>query len=79
MEPYKSLSGKKAGVSAYEIGENYITVQFGGKSIKYLEASNNKTVIDHMKSLAVSSKGLTSYILKNSKTLKSVILVEQLS
>lgn len=77
MKPYKSLSGKRAGVIAYEIGENYILIQFDKKKIyKYVESSNSKEIIDHMKMLAEASRGLTSYIIKNHKTLKYTIPIQ---
>jgi hypothetical protein len=63
MERYKNLSGS-SGVTHYAIGENFIEVRFEGKSTIYIYdySLNGKTHIEKMKSLALTGKGLGSYI-----------------
>ncbi len=65
MERYKDLGGN-SGVSAYEIGEDYIKVEFSDGSLylyNYQSAGENS--IEQMKSLALSGRGLNSFINKN--------------
>ena len=42
MTPYSSTSGKKSGVTAYEIGKDYITVKFDRNQYTYTESLNGK-------------------------------------
>lgn len=69
MTPYKSKSGKKSGVSAYEIGDDFIKVKIGEKLYKYTYLKNKPPIIEHMKLLAIDSLGLSTYIARNKKTL----------
>ena len=63
MIPYSSLSGKQSGVTAFEIGDDYIKVRFTNfKTYKYSVMMNGRTVIDHMKSLALRQEGLSTFI-----------------
>ena len=63
MERYRNLSGK-SGIYGYEIGNDYIRVQFSsGQTYRY--SYNGKAGTNHvenMKSLARSGSGLNSYI-----------------
>ena len=62
MEPYKNLHGN-SGVSSYEIGEDKITVQFtDGTVYLYTYESAGSTHIEKMKALALSGRGLNSFI-----------------
>lgn len=67
METYKNLSGQ-SNVSRYEIGENYITVEFktrgkdGCNSYKYSYMSAGHTNVEQMKKLAIAGFGLNSFI-----------------
>ena len=71
MEVYKSKSGKASGVTGYEMGEDYITVQFGGaNAYTYTYALNGKAIIDKMKKMALSSKGLSTFISRNKERLR---------
>ena len=72
MTPYSSTSCKKSGVTAYEIGKDYITVQFDRNQYTYPESMNGKSIIDKMKSLAIASSGLSTFISQNRKTLKFI-------
>lgn len=64
MERYKNLGGD-SGVSAYEIGDNSIAVQFStGEVYLYTYSSAGSEYIEEMKSLAVAGEGLNSYINK---------------
>jgi len=64
MERYKNNSGN-SGVFGYELGSNYISVEFTSGSIyEYTYASAGASNIENMKSLAVSGSGLNSYIMK---------------
>ena len=64
MTPYKSKSGKQSGVTAYEIGEDYIDVQFE-MLYRYSNKSCGSAVVLKMKQLAKASNGLSSYIARN--------------
>ena len=71
MIPYYSISGKASGVTAYEIGEGYIKVQFQGTRIyTYPTSLNSENVIRHMQSLALASEGLSTFIAQNKQTLR---------
>lgn len=72
MTPYSSTSGKKSGVTAYEINVDSITVEFSGRRYTYPVSLNGKSTIDHMKSLALASNGLSSFIARNRSTLKTI-------
>ena len=62
MEPYKNLGGN-SGVRAYEIGPDFIRVQFSDNSVYlYTYASAGSQNIEHMKRLAVDGRGLNSFI-----------------
>jgi hypothetical protein len=64
MNHYQNLGGN-SGVSAYEIGEDSITVQFkegAFKNYKYTNASAGSQAVEKMKQLAVAGVGLNSYI-----------------
>jgi hypothetical protein len=71
MTSYTSASGKSSGVTAYEIGDDYIKVKFGySKTCKYPYSLNDEGIIDTMKELALASSGLSSFIARNKGTLK---------
>ena len=73
MTPYRSRSGKTSGVTAYEIGDDYIKVRFTNfKTYKYPASLNGQSTIDRMKSLALSSSGLSTFIAQHKSTLKFV-------
>jgi hypothetical protein len=73
MVSYKSLSGKPSGVTAYEIGVDFIEVKFHTyKRYRYTVKVNNLEVIEHMKSLALASEGLSTYIAQNKDILRYV-------
>jgi hypothetical protein len=62
MEPYKNL-GSDSGVAAYEIGDDYIRVQFtDGAIYLYTYASAGADNIEEMKSLARNGEGLNAFI-----------------
>ena len=62
MKIYKNLGGN-SGVSAYEIGDGSITVQFStGAVYLYTYRSAGSANIEKMKLLAVAGEGLNSYI-----------------
>lgn len=67
MELYKNLGGN-SGVSAYEIGDESITVQFNSGAVYlYTYKSAGSSNIETMKSLAMAGKGLNSFIMRNVK------------
>lgn len=69
MERYRN-SGGDSGVSAYEIGADYIVVKFStGKAYTYSYRKAGKTHVDQMKNLAQRGKGLNSYINSHVKDL----------
>ncbi len=62
MEAYKNLSGG-SGIKAYEIGTNFIRVQFSKGSVYlYTYESAGAHDIEQMKELASKGKGLNSFI-----------------
>lgn len=66
MTPYISKSGKSSGVSAYEIGKNFITVRFKrSDDYTYSYNSAGKHAVEAMKKLARRGKGLSTYISQN--------------
>jgi len=65
MEAYANLGGD-SNITAYEIGPNYIAVQFADGSIyRYTDASAGPDNVATMKSLARAGQGLNSFINKN--------------
>jgi len=67
MQSYKNLGGD-SGVSAYEIGNDYIKVEFqGGALYLYNYNSAGSQHIETMKQLANAGEGLNSYINRNVK------------
>lgn len=63
MVRYKNSSGK-SGITAYEIGHDYIKVKFDGtyKIYQYSYRRAGKDHVENMKSLALKGSGLNSYI-----------------
>lgn len=62
MERYNNLGGD-SGVAAYEIGTDFIKVQFKTGSIYlYTYGSAGSSNIETMKMLAMSGEGLNSFI-----------------
>lgn len=62
MKRYKNLS-RDSGVVAYDIGNESISVQFtDGCVYLYTYHSAGSTNVEHMKSLAISGQGLSSFI-----------------
>lgn len=65
MTPYANDSGKSP-IPAYEIGNDYIKVQFGQEWIYlYTYKSAGRAVVEEMKKLARAGKGLSTYISRN--------------
>jgi len=66
MESYKNLSGN-SGVVAFEIGGDFIAVQFRNNAkiyiYSYQKIDSNK--IEEMKRLAVAGQGLSTFINRN--------------
>jgi hypothetical protein len=62
MDHYKNLGGN-SNVTAYEIGNESIAVQFGDGSVySYTYLSAGRDNIEHMKELAIAGQGLNSFI-----------------
>ena len=62
MQHYKNSSGK-SGVSAFEIGDDFIKVQFKDGSVYlYNNSSTGSQNIQKMKSLAINGEGLNGFI-----------------
>jgi hypothetical protein len=67
MERYRNLSGSSA-VAGYEIGSDYIIIQFNGGSIyTYDYGSAGRLNVETMKTLAARGSGLNSFINSNVK------------
>jgi hypothetical protein len=62
MEPYISKSGKPSGVTGFELGEKSIRVEFGIWKYHYTYASCGAVHVENMKSRALASLGLSTYI-----------------
>ena len=69
MKLYKNLSGKKSGVTGYDIGKDFIIVQFGTgreyRHYKYTYNSAGSGIIEKMKALAEAGSGLSTFISQN--------------
>ena len=65
MTPYSSVSGKESGVTAYEIGGDFIIVRFYSVDYKYSYSSCGQSATEIMKKLALASNGLSTYISQN--------------
>jgi hypothetical protein len=62
LERYLNLKGD-SGVTHYDIGPDFIRVQFGDPTIYvYDHARPGQYHVDRMKALAVSGRGLATYI-----------------
>ena len=70
MERYRNSVGD-SGVSAYEIGSDYIIVKFSGSSRTYTYSYRKagRSHVEEMKSLARSGSGFNSYINRYAKYL----------
>lgn len=63
MQPYKSKSSDHSGVSGFEIGRNYINVQFTNGSVyQYTHVTAGTFTVEQMKKLAQENEGLSTYI-----------------
>jgi hypothetical protein len=62
MQPYSNHSAD-SGVSAFELGADYIDVEFrGGRVYRYSHARAGQIHVERMKQLARAGRGLSSYI-----------------
>ena len=69
MERYRN-SGGDSGVSAYEIGSDYIRVRFDtGNTYQYSYKKAGQRNVEAMKILAIRGSGLNSYINTNVRKL----------
>jgi hypothetical protein len=70
MERYKNRGGD-SGISAYEIGADYIMVKFSGtfKTYTYSYSKAGNVHIENMKKLAIHGSGLNGYINRYVKNL----------
>jgi len=70
MERYANRSGG-SGVSAYEIGGDFITVKFSGtfRTYTYSYRRAGSTHVENMKRLAQTGSSLNSYINRHVKNL----------
>lgn len=70
MERYRDTGGD-SGVYAYEIGKDYIRVQFSGtaRTYTYSYRKAGSTHVENMKQLARNGSGLNSYINRHAKYL----------
>jgi hypothetical protein len=70
MERYRNTT-RESGVVAYEIGPDYIRVQFLGtfRTYTYSYRKAGKVHVDNMKTLAYNGSGLNSYINSHTKNL----------
>jgi hypothetical protein len=64
MQPYRNRNGH-SGVTAYELGTDWIRVQFvNGEIYRYSAASAGAGHVRNMQILAEAGEGLASYISK---------------
>lgn len=69
MTRYLNLNGR-SNILSYEIGPDSITVEFSSgrwRNYRYDHATTGRSVVDHMKALAIQGSGLNSYITKVAK------------
>jgi hypothetical protein len=67
MERYKNLS-RDSGVVAYEIGRDSVTVKFhDGATYLYTYASAGEPNVEQMKVLAVTGRGLSTFIARHAR------------
>ena len=67
MQSYANRGGE-SGVDAYEIGSDYIRVQFkSGDPYEYSYESCDQASVETMKKLARDGQGLHSFIMNNVK------------
>ncbi len=67
MQRYKNLEGN-SGVTAFEIGDDYIKVEFkDGATYLYNYSRPGQHDVEQMKRLAIKGIGLNSFIKKNVK------------
>jgi hypothetical protein len=67
MERYKNLS-RNSGVVAYEIGRDSVTVKFqDGATYLYTYASAGESNVEQMKVLAVTGRGLSTFIARHAR------------
>lgn len=65
MEQYRDIDND-SGVAGYEIGDDYIRVQFDDGSVYlYTYASAGTANIEEMKKLAITGDGLNSFIMRH--------------
>jgi len=66
MEPYGNQSGD-SGVQAFELGDDFIEIQFQGQSRRYRYTSLEIGAedLERMKKLAIAGKGLATFINQN--------------
>jgi hypothetical protein len=64
MQTYKNLSGT-SGVIAYELGPDYIDVEFKDGVYRYNYAIPGRQLVETMKTLAASGEGLATFINQN--------------
>jgi len=63
MLPYLNLSGE-SGIQGYDLGPDFIEVQFPGRDqpYRYTNSRVGRENVEHMKRLAVSGRGLSTFI-----------------
>ena len=62
MEPYRNIEDKSE-VAAYEIGPDYIALEFSdGSTYRYTYASAGQENVERMKGLAQAGQGLDTFI-----------------
>lgn len=68
MQHYKNLGGN-SNVKAFEIGGDYVDVEFygGSRVYRYSYKSAGIDKVEQMKKLAIGGKGLNSYIMRRAK------------
>jgi hypothetical protein len=67
MRPYENLSGK-SGVTAYQIGDTFIIVEFrDGSTYAYTNSTTGISNIEIMKRLALKGSGLSTFISRHVK------------
>jgi len=66
MQSYKSRSGKKSGVTGFNIGPDFIDVKFEtGEIYLYSYKSPGKAMTEQLKKLALANEGLSTFISRN--------------
>ena len=62
---FQGVLTKTSGATGFEVGDDYIIIEFGSPCYKYTYSSCGRTHVETMKRLAIASTGLSTYVTQN--------------